>query len=64
MSVRRVIRLTNAFSKKSESHCAAIMLWFALYSFCRVRKTLRINPTMAAGIADPIWSVREVLEAA
>ena len=64
MSVRRFTRLTNAFSKKFENHCAAIMLWFAFYNFCRVHKTLRTTPAMAAGIADHIWSVREVLEAA
>ncbi len=64
MSVRRFTRLTNAFSKKFENHCAAIMLWFAFYNFCRVHKTLRTTPAMAAGISDHIWSVREVLEAA
>jgi IS1 family transposase len=64
MGVRRFTRLRNAFSKKFENHCAAIMLWFAFYNFCRVHKTLRVTPAMAAGIADHVWSVRELLEAA
>lgn len=64
MGIRRFTRLTNAFSKKWENHWAAVALWFAFYNFCRVHKTLRITPAMAAGIADHIWSVRELLEAA
>src|SRR5258707_14597606 len=64
MSVRRFTRLTNAFSKKWENHWAAVALWFAFNNFCRVHKTLRMTPAMAAGISDHIWTVRELLEAA
>jgi len=64
MGVRRFTRPTNAFSKKWENHAAAIMPWFAFYNFCRVQKSLRITPAMAAGIATHVWSVRELLEAA
>jgi hypothetical protein len=63
MSVRRFTRLTNAFSKKWENHWAAVACWFAFYNFCRIHKTLRVTPAMAAGIADHQWSVRELLEA-
>jgi transposase-like protein/IS1 family transposase len=63
MSVRRFTRLTNAFSKKWENHWAAVAVWFTFYNFCRVHKTLRITPAMAAGIADHVWSMRELLEA-
>jgi hypothetical protein len=38
-------------------------VWFTFYNFCRVHKTLRITPAMAAGIADHVWSMRELLEA-
>jgi transposase-like protein/IS1 family transposase len=62
MSVRRFTRLTNAFSKKWENHWAAIACWFAFYNFCRVHKSLRVTPAMSAGIADHVWSVRELLE--
>jgi IS1 family transposase len=64
MSVRRFTRLTNAFSKKWESHWAAVALWFAFYNFVRVHRSLRTTPAMAAGITDHIWTVRELLEAA
>ena len=64
MGTRRFTRLTNAFSKKWENHWAAVALWFAFYNFCRVHKSLRVTPAMEAGIADHVWSVRELLEAA
>jgi transposase-like protein/IS1 family transposase len=63
MSNRRFTRLTNAFSKKWENHWAAVACWFAFYNFCRVHKSLRCTPAMEAGIADHVWSVRELLEA-
>jgi hypothetical protein len=59
--LRRFTRLTNAFSKKWENHWAAVACWFAFYNFCRVHKSLRITPALAAGIADHVWSVRELL---
>ena len=61
MGTRRFTRLTNAFSKKWENHWAAVACWFAFYNFCRIHKTLRVTPAMAAGIADHVWSVRELL---
>jgi IS1 family transposase/transposase-like protein len=64
MGIRRFTRLTNGFSKKWENHWAAVALWFAFYNFCRRHQTLRMTPAMAAGIADHIWTVRELLEAA
>jgi IS1 family transposase len=64
MSVRRFTRLTNAFSKKWENHWAAVAAWFAFNNFCRVHKSLRVTPAMAAGITSTVWSVRDLLEAA
>jgi len=64
MGTRRFTRLTNAFSKKWENHWAAVACWFAFYNFCRVHKSIRMTPAMAAGISDHIWSVRELLEIA
>jgi len=61
MGIRRLTRLTNAFSRKFENHWAAIALWFAYYNFCRVHQSLRITPAMAAGIADHVWSIEEIL---
>src|SRR4029077_6333452 len=64
MSLRRFTRLTNGFSKKWENHWAAVIVWFTFYNFCRVHKSLRVTPAMQAKIADHVWSVRELLEAA
>ena len=64
MGTRRFTRLTNAFSKKWENNWAAVAVWFAFYNFCRVHKSLRVTPAMAAGITDHIWMIRELLEAA
>jgi len=64
MGMRRMTRLTNAFSKKWENLKAACALWFAFYNFCRVHQTVRVTPAMKAGIADHIWGVNELLTAA
>jgi len=50
MSSRRMTRLTNAFSKKVENHTHQHAINFAYYNFCRILKTLRATPAMAAGI--------------
>jgi transposase-like protein/IS1 family transposase len=63
MGMRRFTRLTNAFSKKWENHWAAVALWYCWYNFGRVHKSLRMTPAMAAGIADHIWSVKELIQA-
>jgi len=39
-------------------------LHFAWYNFVRRHQTIRMTPTMAAGITDNIWTMRELLEAA
>lgn len=61
MQIRRLTRLTNAFSKKWENLWAAICLHFAYYNFCRVHKSLRVTPAMETGIADHVWTIRELL---
>jgi hypothetical protein len=61
MSVRRFTRLTNAFSKKVENHTAAFGLSSAHYNLCRIHKTLRVTPAMAAGVSDHVWSVEELV---
>ncbi len=61
MGMRRFTRLTNGFSKKAENHAHAIALYFVHYNFARVHKTLRVTPAMAAGLADHVWSLEEVI---
>ena len=50
MGMRRMTRLTNAFSKKWENLEAAYALWFAYYNWCRKHQTLRDDSGDAAGI--------------
>jgi hypothetical protein len=61
MQIRRLTRLTNAFSKKWENLKAAIALHFAYYNFCRVHQTLRVTPAMEAGLTDHIWTMAELV---
>jgi IS1 family transposase len=59
--LRRLTRLTNAFSKRVENLAASLWLYFAHYNFVRVHGSLRITPAMAAGVTDHIWSIEEML---
>jgi hypothetical protein len=62
MSIRRLTRLTNGFSKKVENHEAATSLYFMYYNFCRIHKTLRVTPATEADIADHVWSLEEIIK--
>jgi len=62
MGVRRMTRLTNAFSKKWENHEAATALYLAYYNFCRIHGTIKTTPAVESGLADHQWTVRELLE--
>lgn len=59
--MRRFTRLTIAFSKKIENHIASISLHFFVYNFCRVHKTLRVTPAMAAGIVAEVMDVDDLV---
>lgn len=63
MAMRRLTRLTNAFSKKRENLPAAFALHFAHYDFCRVHKALRCTPAMEAGITKRLWELKDLLTA-
>lgn len=60
MSIRRFTRLTNAFSKKVENLDLAIALHYMNYNFCRIHKSLRVTPAMAAGVTDRVWDVADI----
>lgn len=63
LHMRRLTRLTLAFSKKRENFTAAVGLHFAYYNFVKRHNTLRCTPAMAAGVTGTIWSVGDLLEA-
>ena len=70
MSMRRLTRLTNAFSKKMENLERAVALHFMYYNFARPHKTLTpknsigVTPAMAAGATNHIWTIEEVVKLA
>ena len=61
MHMRRFTRLTNGFSKKVENHMAAVALHFMYYNFAKAHQTLKTTPAVAAGVADHVWSVDEIV---
>jgi IS1 family transposase len=61
--MRRLTRLTLAFSKKLENFEAAVGLHFAYYNFVKRHGTLRCTPAMAAGVTSGFWSVGNLVEA-
>ena len=63
MHNRRFTRLTNAFSKKFESHVHMVAIWTVWYNWVRIHKTLRVTPAMAAGLMDRLWTWDEIVAA-
>jgi IS1 family transposase/transposase-like protein len=59
--IRRLTRLTLSFSKKWENLWYALCLHFAYYNFCRIHRSLRVTPTMEAGITDRVWTIGELI---
>ncbi|MBF5091399.1 hypothetical protein F1640_15555 [Novosphingobium sp. NBM11] len=54
-------RLNNAFSKKLDNHIHALALYFAFHNFCRIYKSLKITPAIAAGVTDRLWSLEDIV---
>ena len=63
LHMRRLTRLTLAFSKKHENFVAAVGLHFAFYNFVKRHNTVKTTPAVAAGVTDKQWSIGELLEA-
>jgi len=64
LHMRRLTRLTYAFSKKRENFEAAVGLHFAYYNFVKRHSTLRVTPAMEAGIVRDFWTVKDLVGAA
>jgi IS1 family transposase len=64
MASKRFARLSNGFSKKLDCHLAAVSLHVAFYNLCRVHESLRSTSAMALGIADRVWTIGDLLDAA
>jgi IS1 family transposase len=63
LHMRRLTRLTLAFSKKRENFEAAVGLHFAYYNFVKRHSTIRCTPAMAAGVTNTFWNVGDLVEA-
>ena len=63
MAIRRLTRLTNAFSKRARNLRTAVALHFAYYNFCRIHSTLGVTPAMEAEITSHVWGIEELLAA-
>lgn len=64
MGMRRLTRLTNAFSRRVENLQAAVRVYFAHYNFVRIHRSLRVTPAMAGGVTPTLWSMNDLLGAA
>ena len=62
MGNRRFTRLTNAFSKKVDNHLHMLSLYFCHYNFCRIHKSLRVTPAMAAGVSDTVRDMEWIVD--
>ncbi len=63
LHVKRLNRLTLAFSKKFENFEAAVALNFASHNFVKSHRTLKMTPAMAAGVERNFWSYGDLVEA-
>lgn len=63
LHMRRLSRLTYAFSKKLENFEAAVGLHFAYYNFAKRHSAIRCTPAQAAGVEREQWTVKELVEA-
>ena len=64
LHMRRLTRLTYAFSKKLENFEAAAALHFAYYNFVKTHGSIRCTPAMAAGVEKSFLTIGDLVEAA
>ena len=63
MQVRRLTRLTNAFSKKVEN-LRPMDLHFTHYNFVRFHRSIRCTPAMEAGVVSSPLTVADLVDMA
>lgn len=59
--IKRMARLTNAYSKKKRNLDAAVALHVFWYNYGTVHGTLRTTPAMAAGLTRHVWTIEEMI---
>jgi IS1 family transposase len=60
--LKRFQRKTLGYSKDLQTHKLAIALYFGVYNFVRIHKTLETTPAVAAGVEYERWSLERVVE--
>ncbi|MGO8928395.1 MAG: transposase [Limisphaerales bacterium] len=61
---RRFTRLTLGYSKKLANLKLSVALLIAHFNFCRVHSAHGQTPAMAAGLANHVWTIPELLDEA
>lgn len=59
--MRRYTRLSNGFSRKIENHMAAVALNYFAYNFCKIHRSLRVTPAMAAGVVTRLMDMSDLV---
>jgi IS1 family transposase len=59
--MKRLARLTLAFSKKLENFQAATAMHFAYYNFCKTHSSIRCTPAMELGVSSRLWKVEDLV---
>ena len=49
-------------SRCAHSNIAAVALHYAYYNFVKSNIAIRCTPAMAAGVANSLWTVRDLVE--
>jgi hypothetical protein len=60
-TMRRYTRLSNGFSRKIENHMAAVAINYFAYNFIKIHRSLRVTPTMEAGIVTRTFDVSDLV---
>ena len=60
---RRFTRLTLGYSKKLENLRHSVALFVCYWNFCWKHNTTKQSPAQGCGLADHVWSARELLSA-
>lgn len=60
--MRRFTRRTKGYSKRFENHVHMNSLYFLHYNFCKIQRSVRMSPAMAAGITPVLYDVDWIVE--
>ena len=59
--IKRMARLTNAYSKKKRNLDAAVALHVFWYNYGTIHGSLRVTPAIQAGLTSHVWSLDELI---